>query len=190
MTLLIAGVALWFIMHSFHPAMPGVRKGVMAKTGENGWKGLVSLGLLASIVLIVIGWRSIEPSAVYTPPEIGKTLMVPLMFISIVLFGAANMPSNIKQFIRHPMLMGMALWGIAHLIGNGDDRSIVLFGGMAVWALLMQPFINKRDGAWEKPEPVAGSAYIKLLVIGLVIYLVFAFAHPWIAGVPAIAAGG
>jgi len=183
MTLLSAGVVLWFLMHSFHPAMPGVRSGVMAKIGENGWKGLVSLGLVLSLILIVFGWRSIEPSAVYVPPEWGKTAMVPLMFLSILLFGAANGSSNIKRVFRHPMLMGMALWGLAHLVGNGDDRSIVLFGGMTVWALIMQPFINKRDGAYEKPEAVAASAHVRLLVISLAIFVVLALVHPWIAGV-------
>ena len=186
MAMLVLGVALWFIMHSFHPIMPGVRDGMIAKVGENGWKGIVSLGLIASILLMVFGWRSIEPTALYTPPSWGATAMVPLMFIAIVLFGAANAPSNIKQVIRHPMLMGMALWGIAHLVGNGDDRSVVLFGGIAAWALIMMPFINKRDGAYEKPEPVAGSAHIRLLVISLVIYLVLAFVHPWLSGVKII----
>ena len=123
---------------------------------------------------------------IYSPPTWGATAMVPLMFIAVVLFGAANAPSTVKQYIRHPMLLGMALWGIAHLIGDGDDRSVVLFGGMTIWAFLMQTLINRRDGAYEKPPAAPMAANVRLLIISAVIYVAFVFVHPWIAGVSAL----
>jgi len=43
--------------------------------------------------------------------------------------------------------------------------------------------INRRDGAWVKPEPLPASAELKPLVAGVVGFAIFWFAHPWIAGV-------
>jgi uncharacterized membrane protein len=106
------------------------------------------------------------------------------MLISIFLLGAANGPSNIKRYLRHPMLAGIVVWGSAHLIANGDSRSMVLFGGMIIWALLEMIIINKRDGAYERPESVPYKKDAIKMVIAIVVYTVFVFLHPYITGVP------
>lgn len=182
MGLLVAGIALWFVVHSLHAAAPGARAGITSSIGEGPWKGLVALLLVASIALIVFGWRSVEVTSVYVPPTWAPHLTMLLMLISVLLFGAANGSNPIRRTLRHPMLTGMALWGIAHLIANGDNRSVVLFGSLLVWSVLMMVFINKRDGAWEKPEAGSGSAMVRLVVISVVVYAVLLFAHPYFTG--------
>ena len=52
-----------------------------------------------------------------------------LVPIALVLFAAANMPTRIRALVRHPMLLGLLLWAFAHLLANGEVRSVVLFGG-------------------------------------------------------------
>jgi uncharacterized membrane protein len=183
MALLIAGVLLWSIVHFIPAGASGLRSNLVASMGEGPWKGVFSLLLLASIALMVFGWRSIEPSALYMPPEWGKHTMMLLIFVAIVLIGAAQGTSIIKRYVRHPMLLGFALWGIAHLTTNGEDRSVVLFGGLTLWALIMIPFLNKRDGAYEKPEAAPISGLIRTLVISAVIFAVLFFAHPYYTGV-------
>jgi hypothetical protein len=100
-----------------------------------------------------------------------------------VLFVGSNVPTNLKRIVRHPQLTGVAVWGIAHLLANGDLRSLVLFGGIGLWAVVAMVAINRRDGAWEKPEPLPLAAELKPLVGGIVAYGVLVLAHPYIAGV-------
>lgn len=187
MGLLIAGVVLWSVMHFLPAGASGLRGSLVGTIGEGPWKGLVALSLILSIALIVMGWRSIAPAPIYMPPAFGSLLMTPLMVLAIILLGAANAKTNLKRFIRHPMLTGVAVWGAAHLMGNGDDRSLVLFGGIGLWAVIMIPFINKRDGAWTAPEKLPMAGDIKLLAISAIVFIVLVFAHPYFAGVSPVA---
>jgi hypothetical protein len=77
----------------------------------------------------------------------------------------------------------VATWAGAHLLANGDSRSLVLFGGLGVWAVLEIILINRRDGAWEKPEPLPLSADVTPLIAAAVAFAVLLFVHPWISGV-------
>ena len=74
------------------------------------------------------------------------------MFISFVLFGARTTKTAIKRLVRHPMLMGVFVWSLSHLLTNGTTRALILFGGLGVWALIEMPLINAREGARELPE--------------------------------------
>jgi uncharacterized membrane protein len=83
----------------------------------------------------------------------------------------------------------MLTWSVAHLVSNGDSRSLVLFGGLGGWALVEMIVINRRDGAWIKPEPAGMPRSLIPLAIGAVAWVLLAFLHPWIAGVPALVRG-
>ena len=183
MGLLLAGVVLWSVMHFLPAGAAGLRGNMVGVIGEGPWKGLVALSLILSIALIVMGWRSTIPAPVYAPPGIGTVLMTPLMILAVVLLGAANAKTNIKRYIRHPMLTGIIVWAAAHLMTNGDDRTAVLFGGFGLWAIVMIIFINKRDGAWQKPESVPPAGDIKLFAIAAIIFIILVIAHPYFAGV-------
>ena len=60
---------------------------------------------------------------------------------------------------------------------------VVLFGGLTLWAILEIVLINRRDGAWVKPESAPRRNDLLLVVVGFAAYLVFAFAHRWLFGV-------
>jgi uncharacterized membrane protein len=185
MTLLIAGVLLWALVHFIPSLAQPLKQSMVSKMGENGYKGIFTLLMFAALALIIFGWRSIEqPAYVYHLPVWTRHLGMLLVLLGFLLMGASNYNTRIKQFVRHPQLTGVAVWAIAHLIMNGDNRSLVLFGGLGIWAVLEIVFINRREGAWEKPDIPAWSQEVKGLVISLVVFAVFVFAHPWIAGVP------
>lgn len=181
--LLIVGVLMWSVVH-FFPSLAPAKRAALIDTLGSKYQGLFAFLIVLSIVLIVIGWRNTIPHQVYNPPAWGRHLTMLLMLLSIVLLGAANGTSRIRQLIRHPMLRGVFLWGVAHLLANGDSRSIVLFSGMIIWSILSIRFINKRDGEWEKPtKPTGWGSEIKLLIISLVVYSVLMFLHVYFAGV-------
>ena len=185
MTMLTIGVGLWIAVHLFPSVLPGARSALIERLGEGPYKGLFALDLVIAILLMVFGWRSALPEPWYTPPLAGTpTIVFALVLIAFVLMGAANAPTNLKRYLRHPMLTGVIVWAGAHLLANGDSRSVILFGGLAVWAAVAMFTINRRDGAWEKPQAVAVSKDIVLVLIGAALTALVAFFHGYLSGVP------
>lgn len=188
MTWLIGGVAVWIIVHLVPAASPALRRRLVDALGENGYRGLFSLSVLAGLVGIVIGWRSTIPQAVYAPPAWGRDLSYLLMFLSVVLFGASHARTNLKQVVRHPQLTALLLWSIAHLLANGDTRSLVLFGGLGLWALVEIPLLNRREGPWQKAERASLKSEAIGATVAVVVYIVLMLLHPYFAGVPVMPA--
>jgi len=187
--LLIAGVALFAVLHLYRGALPASRDALRDKMGAGAFKGVLSLLLLGSLVLIVLGWRSAIPTPVYANPEWGRHLAMLLMVFAIILFAASHGRNNLQRRIRHPQLTAVLVWATAHLLANGDIRSLVLFGGLGAWALLEVVLINRREGAWQKPEPVATGRIAIPIVAGLVVYGVLFWSHRWFAGMPLVSMG-
>jgi uncharacterized membrane protein len=184
MALLVIGVLLWAATHLMPSVSPGTRVTLVGKLGENGYKGVFSLLLFAAIALIVVGWRGIEqPEYLYFLPAWTRHAGMLVVVVGFILMGAANYPTRIKRIIRHPQLTGFILWALAHLAMNGDSRSVVLFGGLATWAVLEIVFINRRDSEWVRPEAPGWGREAVGVVISLAVVALFVFIHPWIAGV-------
>lgn len=190
MLLLTIGVLLWAVAHLF-PAM-GVqpRERMATRLGSGPYRGVFSLVIIISLVLIVAGWRASVPDFVYIPPAWGREAAKLLVLVGFILFVAARAPTNIKRVLRHPQLTGVLVWAVGHLMANGESRSLILFGGLAAWSIVEMIAINRRDGAWQKPERKPVRSDVITVVIGVVLYAVFVFLHRWIAGVPLIPVGG
>lgn len=186
MNMLFAGVILWSGVHYIPGLLPNLKIRLVDMLG-NGYRAVFSLLIVTSIVLIVLGWRSMVPEAIYDPLPNAVLFTSILMILSFYLFAAANGPSNVKRYIRNPMLTGLIVWGVAHLIANGDSRSIILFGGMIIWAVVEILVINKRDGDYEIPEPAPMKKDIIKVVAALVLYGVIIFLHPYMTGMPVMA---
>ena len=189
MLLLIAGILLWSVTHLFKAKGVDARARLIASLGELPYKGPFALLIVASIVLMVAGWKSTLPTALWNPPAFMRHVTMLLMPIAVILFISARAPTDIKQFIRHPQLTGVKLWAVAHLLTNGEVRSVVLFGGLLAWAVLEVIFINRRDGAWKKPAPVGMAKTVISAVIGLIVTGVIVYAHPWLSGMPLMPRG-
>ena len=183
---LYLGVFLFMMVHFVPGLAPELRNSLIKRIGENPYKGIFSLTLVASIAFMVIGWRAAMPQLVYLPPAWGTPMASILMLISVMLFGAAQQPTRIKRYIRHPQLTGMAVWSGSHLLSNGDSRSLVLFGGLGIWALIEMMLINRREGAWQRPYGPALSVEVRGIVISVVVFFVLVFLHPYFAGVSPI----
>ncbi len=180
---LVLGVALWSGVHLIPSLGLSLKAGLIQKLGENGYKGVFSVMIITAIILIVVGWRATDPVTLYDPPNWAGSSTALLMFNAFVLFVAANHPTRLKRVIRHPQLTGILLWSIAHLIANGDSRSLILFGGLGLWSLIEIRMINSREGAWVKPDAPSILIEIRGLAIGIVVFMAALFLHPYFAGV-------
>ncbi len=186
MAMLIAGVVIWCAVHLMPSVLPTARTALTLKLGEGPYKGLFALSILAGIVLIVLGWRSTVPNLVYLPPAWGYTAVKALMLPALILMAGASMKTNLKRFIRHPQLTGVIVWAIAHLLANGDIRSVILFGGLGLWALLEIVLISRREGSWQRPGAVPLVGELKPVVAGVVAYAALMWLHPYLFGVAVV----
>ena len=183
MTLLAIGILLFAGPHMVKSLAPSLRADLQKRFGENGYKGIFSLLVLASFALIIIGWRSATPQFVYTPSPALQMPALGLILVAFFLLAVSSRPSRLRRWVRHPQLTGVALWGIAHLLLNGNNRDLILFGGMATWAVAEILAINRRDGVWVKPEVPTVATDLVNLVITAVMLALFVYLHPWLAGV-------
>lgn len=183
MSLLITGVLLWSVVHLFPAVAPARRSLLASRLGDNRYRGLFSLLIVASLVLMVLGWRRAGGELVYVPPLLGNPLVPLLVFVAFFLFAASHAPGNTKRFLRHPMLTGTIVWSVAHLLANGDSRSLVLFGGLGAWALVSILLINRRDPDYVPPPRVPPARDLMTLAGAAVVFAVVALAHRWLFGV-------
>jgi uncharacterized membrane protein len=175
MQILILGLALWWISHLFKRIAPGMRAGM----GEMPGKMLVTVLTLAALVLMVIGYRRAEVMAVYEPLAGMGHLNNLLMLVSVFLIGVPHSKGLVKARLRHPMLTAVIVWALAHLLVNGDLASLVLFGGIGLWAIVSMLMINARESL---TPPQAGKLRSDLIgvAIALVVYAVIAGIHIWL----------
>jgi uncharacterized membrane protein len=179
---LLLGVFIWSFAHFIPAAAVGLRTKLVAKLGEKPYKGIFALLMALALYLIISGWKAAIPEILYLPPQWGRHATSLLVLVGFILFLAPYPGTNLKRFLRHPQLIGVVCWGVGHLLANGENRSIVLFGGLAAWAIIEMWLLNRRDGEWIKPEPVARKKDIILIVAGLLVYAVFAVSHLWLFG--------
>lgn len=184
MVLLTLGVLLFAFVHFIPTLAPTLRTRGLNQLGENGYKGVFSLLLLVAFALIITGWRSIEPTQLYQPPPSLHKIALALLVFAFLLMVVSARNSRLRLLVRHPQLTGVALWGLSHLILNGDNRSAVLFGGMMSWALIEIVAISKREGVWIKASPPSWGAEAVTVFIAAVTVAVVVYIHPWLSGMP------
>lgn len=174
MTLLIAGMILWWAAHLFKRTAPAQR----AAMGDRG-KGIVAAMLVLSVLLMVLGYRNAGYSSVYTPMAGMGHVNNTLMLIALYLYAVGGTKGVLYTRIRHPMLWGTVTFAVAHLLVNGSWAAIVLFGGIGVWALVEMVVIN-RSGPWVRPLAGRGIKGDAMALAGtVVLYGVIALLHLW-----------
>ena len=77
-------------------------------------------------------------------------------------------------------------WGISHLLMNGDNRSVMLFSGLTLWAVIEIIAINKREGAWIKEDTPDWSTEMINVLIATITVAVVVYLHPWLSGLPVV----
>ncbi|WP_316015127.1 NnrU family protein [Roseobacter sp. HKCCA0434] len=174
MLILIFGVALWWGAHLFKRMAPDAR----AQMGDRG-KGLVALGLVVSIVLMIVGYRGADHVDIWFPPAWTVHINNLMMFVAIFLLGAGSSKGRARSWFRHPMLLGFLTWTIAHLLVNGDLASIVMFGGLGLWAIVSMLVINRATPDWHRPPAGAIGGDVRLVVITLVLFAVITAIHSY-----------
>ena len=180
MTLLIIGLAVFLGIHSTRIVADGWRTAILARIGEMPWKAIYSLLSIAGFVLIVIGYGAARqsPEVLYTPPMWTRHVAALLTLPAFILLAAAYVPRNaIKRAVGHPMVAGVKIWALAHLLANGTLADVLLFGGFLLWAVLSFTAARRRDRAAGVVYPAGPGMRTAITVaVGGVAWAAFAFA--------------
>jgi uncharacterized membrane protein len=193
LAILILGLVLFLGAHVF-VSLRAERAKFIERFGDKAYKWMISLVSAAGI--LIAGWgfglyRATGWVDVWYPPSWTRHVAVALIWPAIICIMAAFLQGKIKKTLKHPMIVGVKLWAVAHLITNGDLGSIILFGSILVWAVYDRTSFKFRtdDGA----SPLAGvlpagmsdtTKDVLAVVIGTLIYLLLGFwFHPAVVGV-------
>ena len=192
MLILILGLIIFLGTHVF-TMRRGVRAEAIARLGEGRYKALYSVLSAIGLVLVVWGfgrYRANDWVDVWYPPVWTRHLALLLVLAAFISVTAAYVPGRIKSALKHPMLVGVKFWALAHLLANGDLGSILLFGSILAWAVMARISAKRRrdevlDHGGPVVEPAGWRNDILAVVIGTVAWFVFArWLHPLLIGVP------
>jgi uncharacterized membrane protein len=215
---------LAFVGGHFLLSWPPVRSRIAGALGEPAFSAAYSVLMVLVLVWVVAAYRVAPPLVLW---DLGRWVnVIPIVAMPFALMLAVSglasrnptavmgervlrkgLPvAGIFTITRHPFLTGAALWGLAHLIANGDAASVMLFGGMTVLAIggmaaidskralklgpLWQDFVAKTSrlpfaAALQGRTRVdwAGIGVTRPL-IGLILYVVLYMLHDRLFGVP------
>ncbi len=210
--------AAFFLSHSL-PTRPGVKARIVARTGRRaflvGYSAL-SVAMLAFLIEAagrapyVMLWPR-EPWHVHAA-QAGMLVVCLLLGFSVARpnpfsFGGANNAEfdparpGFVRWIRHPVLVALALWAALHVLANGDLAHVLMFGILGSFALAGMPLLDRRvrreigAATWSSltdrvaqgprvPTPTSWLAALARLIISLAAYLALIALHPLMIGVP------
>lgn len=190
MTYLALGLLLFLGIHSVRIFAEDWRQKRLDTLGEAAWKGTYSLISVAGFALIVWGYGVARqaPVVLWVPPVGLRHAASLLTLVSFVLLAATYVPANaLKARLKHPMVLGIKLWALAHLLSNGNLADVLLFGSFLLWAILSFRAARLRDAAAVVKAEIThspASRTILTLVLGVVAWAAFAiWAHGPLIGV-------
>jgi uncharacterized membrane protein len=166
MVQLILAAFFFFAIHGLVSAT-GLRRLLVARLGENAYRGLFSLASAGGLVWLVLAYGHGDAGYVSLWAELpgirwlSIVLMLPLLVMGVAgltmksptavaqegALAEAEAAQGILRVTRHPFLCAVAGWGVLHLLANGDLASVVLFGSLVALAINGMASIDRKRAA-------------------------------------------
>ena len=188
MTALIIGLVIFLGIHSVSIVKRPWRDGIAARIGDRLWRGLYSLVAILGFALMILGYGQARHAStmLYAPPSWSRDVSLLLMLPVFPLLLAAYLPGRIQRAVKHPMLLAVLIWAVAHLLSNGSLADVLLFGAFLIWAVADLVSAARRAQRPSVHAPPAKRNDAIAVVAGLAVYAVFVLGgHAWLIGVPA-----
>lgn len=210
----------FFLTHSI-PVRPRIKARIAGVIGARGFTLGYSALSLAMLTLLI--WAAGRAPYVQLWPQtewqrhvvhLGMLTVCLILALSIARpnpfsFGGAGNgrfdPAHpgIVRWVRHPVLLALALWAGLHLLPNGDLAHVILFGVLGAFAIGGRALINRRKqremgrATWQDmwtrvthaPWVQAPRSWIGLgtrLGLGVAVFVLLVWAHPLVIGVSAL----
>ncbi len=185
----ILGLVVFLGAHVF-VSMRNERAALISRIGRGPYLGLFTLVSIVGIVLIGFGFARYRAEGlipVWYPPAWTRQIVVAAMWPASIAVVAAYIPGDIKRVLKHPMLVGVKIWAVAHLCANGDLGGMILFAAVLAWAVYDRITLKRRSDPGAPPIPLGGRRNdIIAVVVGTILYLALGLVfHPIVVGLPA-----
>ena len=186
LVVLILGLMLFLGPHVF-VTLRAERAAAVKQLGEWPYKGLFAALSIAGLYVTGKGFGMYDaagPLVLWTAPAWTKHITEALMLPACIFVAAAYLRGNITRVLKHPMLVGVKTWAVAHLLVNGDVGGIILFGSVLAWAVYDRITLKRRSDPGGPPIPEGGLKNdIAAVVVGIILYLALGFVfHPVVVG--------
>ncbi len=192
MIIFIIGIIVFLGSHSVRIFADPWRTRMIHQLGEKKWKGLYSLFSLFGFILLIIGYSQARQNTIliWQPPIFMTHLAVLLNLFTFILL-ASSAPNNnaIRLKLKHPMILGVKVWALAHLLANGSLIDLILFGSFLIWAVLDFRSARNRPNSSNETPVISLKATLIAIFFGIAVWLAFIFGlHQWLIGVAPLAA--
>jgi len=183
---LVLGLILFLGPHVFVTMRPQ-RDDALKRLGEWPYKALFAAVTIIGLYVSGKGfgmYRDAGEIVVWSPPYLMRYVTQLLMWPACICVAAAYIPGDIKRVLKHPMLVGVKLWAVAHLLVKGDLGGIILFGAVLAWAVYDRISLKRRTDPGGPPIPLGGRRNdIAAIIVGTIIYLALGLVfHPLVVG--------
>ena len=229
MTNLIAAAAFFVLLHLLVSGTR-MRDALVGRIGSGPYMGLFSLASVAGLVWLGFAFAQARGEAwnasYWNVGEASRAVQLALQLVAMLLILPGLMtpnPTSVRQegvlerpdaakgmlrISRHPVLWGVVVWALGHLLVNGDRASIVLFGAMLFLAVFGTASIDAKrkrvlGPTWDafaaqtSNVPFAailgGRQKLRLgeigwlrIVVAVAAWAALAWGHPFLFGVPAL----
>jgi uncharacterized membrane protein len=190
-TALIAGLVVFLGLHSTRIVADGARSRFIARYGAGPWRGLYSVVSVAGLALIVWGYGLTlqAPVVLRDPPHWVREVTAAINLPASILFIAAYVPRNhLKAWLGHPMVLGTALWAVAHIVAVRTAADVLVFMAFLVWAVACYLSLRARDrAAAVRPAAPQAARSALAVLIGMALWVVLGFwLHGPVIGIPAL----
>lgn len=217
----LALAVLAFVGGHFLLSSAPMRTPIVARIGERAFSGLYSALMLAAFVWMVTAFRTAPFIPLWSAPPAARIIPIVVMpFACLLLVGGLTVrnPTLVMQSVamsgdpapgllkmtRHPVMWAFGLWALAHLIVNSEAAAVLLFGGLAVLALVGTLAIDAKRRARDPAgfarlaAQTSNTPLIALIVgrtrlhfgdigwwrllLAAALYVALIFAHPFFSG--------
>ena len=188
MSLLILGIILFLGVHLIRVLVPGFRRSMISSLGEPGWKIGYSIASIVTLILLIYGFgQARDATPIWSPPFWMSHITILLMLFALICFVASLLPAgHIAVRTKHPMVLSVKIWALAHLLSNGDGAAMLLFAAFLAWGVILRISLKRRERAGEiSLRPFVSAKYdLYAIFIGIVVWgLIIWKLHEWIIGV-------
>ncbi|HGG63535.1 MAG TPA: NnrU family protein [Rhodobacteraceae bacterium] len=207
----IAAFVVFFVSHSI-PTRPAVKSRIVAMIGPVGFTLAYSALSTAILTWIIIaagrapyvelwGWEPWQNHVPLTAMYFATLIFtMTLCQPNPLSFGGCNNERfdpddpGLIGWIRHPLLVTLLIWSLAHMVPNGDLAHVIVFGLFAAFSILGMRIIDKRArrilgvDEWQRLSNTKRSFKITRrglirLALGTAIYLALLYLHEPVIGI-------
>lgn len=151
-----------FVISHLALASHVMRDPLVARFGEKGFQGLYAVIALLILVAMMLAYSQAPLIFLWIPGHGLRHLPLLVMPLALVLIAGSLLAPNpsavgksgaldqaepargVLRITRHPMMWGIALWAVAHILANGDWASLLFFGGLLLTAILGSLHLDRR----------------------------------------------